>query len=232
MSSLREINTENQRLYYPGNKINIKDLDLDKILVYERPYQNNFIYRFAYKTTHGVRPLHISFDKVFKYIAKYDTDLYLSLFHPHKKYVKTFNSIKCVSYQKIDTSDAYYCNYAKIKVNSDDGLPLEKILNAIIFIGSIFCRIDVSEDIDANKTGDWLEYVIFYYWYFLEINFKFQRKVRESCHDMTQKSMSFNDFAIVTIRRNYYKINIWSMSKSNTVYRMKKADLSEKSRQS
>ena len=38
MSTLREINTKNQRHYYPGNKINIKNLDFDKILLYERPY--------------------------------------------------------------------------------------------------------------------------------------------------------------------------------------------------
>lgn len=44
MSSLREINVKNRRCCYPDNKINIKKLDLNNILVYEKPGHKNFIY--------------------------------------------------------------------------------------------------------------------------------------------------------------------------------------------
>ena len=37
------------------------------------------------------------------------------------------------------------------------------------------------------------------------INFRFQPKVCNDCQDMTQKSMSFNDVAIVSIRGNDYR---------------------------
>ena len=36
---------------------------------------------------------------------------------------------------------------------------------------------------------------------------KFQQEVRDDCHDMTQKSMSFNDFVIVTVKGNDYRTN-------------------------
>ena len=45
---------------------------------------------------------------------------------------------------------------------------------------------------------------------------------------MTQKSMSFNNVVIDTFGRNDRRIHFWSMTKSDTVNRMKNADLSEK----
>ena len=48
---------------------------------------------------------------------------------------------------------------------------------------------------------------------------------------MTQKSNSSNDAAIVTFRRNDYRIDFRCMNKSKSVNRMKNTDLSEKSRQ-
>ena len=37
-------------------------------------------------------------------------------------------------------------------------------------------RIDVSEQTDVNKTNSLREFIICHYWYFLEINVKFQPK--------------------------------------------------------
>ena len=45
---------------------------------------------------------------------------------------------------------------------------------------------------------------------------------------MTQKSMSFNNAVIDTFGRNDRRIHFWAMTKSDTVNRMKNADLSEK----
>ena len=52
----------------------------------------------------------------------------------------------------------------------------------------------------------------------------------DRCHDMTQKCMSFNDFAIAAFRRNDYINNFWFMIKSEAVDIMKYADLSKKRR--
>ena len=53
------------------------------------------------------------------------------------------------------------------------------------------------------------------------MNFKLQSK--DGCHDVTQKSMSFNDFFIV--RRNGYRINFWFVTKNEAVNRMENANL-------
>ena len=62
---------------------------------------------------------------------------------------------------------------------------------------------------------------------FFDMNFKLQSK--DGCHDMTQKSMSFNDF--LSIRRNGYIINFWFVTKNEAVDRTENADVTEKSAQ-
>ena len=50
MNSLRKTNSKNCGHYCADDMINIKHLDLDKILLHEKPYQRNFINSGAYKT--------------------------------------------------------------------------------------------------------------------------------------------------------------------------------------
>ena len=56
-----------------------------------------------------------------------------------------------------------------------------------------FDRSYVSEDTDTNKTDALSECSICYYWYFLKVNFRLEPKVCDGYHDMTQKSMSFDE---------------------------------------
>ena len=48
---------------------------------------------------------------------------------------------------------------------------------------------------------------------FYEINFRFQLKVYIDCLKLTQKVMIFNDFSMVTVKQNYYKIHFWYVNK-------------------
>ena len=43
--------------------------------------------------------------------------------------------------------------------------------------------------------------------------FRFQPKIFNGCHDMTQKYMSFDDAVIVAVRGNHYRIKFWFMTK-------------------
>ena len=88
-------------------------------------------------------------------------------------------------------------------------------------------RINVSGDIDINKAIGWHECIICRYQYFLGISFRFPAKVCDGCYDMTQKSTSFSNFAIVTIRRNTCRFNTWVMSKSKAIHSMKNVHLNE-----
>ena len=86
-----------------------------------------------------------------------------------------------------------------------------------------FDRIDVSEGIDGSR-----ECIICHYGYFLRLNFIFQPEVCDGFHDMTKKSISFNDVLVVATGGNDYRNHFWVMSKSEAVDRMKNVDLSEK----
>ena len=66
-------------------------------------------------------------------------------------------------------------------------------------------RVDASEGIDTSKTTDLCNWYICYYWYFLKTNFKFQPKICNGCHNLTQKVLSFNDVAIVSVKENDYR---------------------------
>ena len=43
---------------------------------------------------------------------------------------------------------------------------------------------------------------IFHHWYFLDKNFNYKKKLCNGCHDLMQKSVNFNDVAIVSIKGN------------------------------
>ena len=67
-------------------------------------------------------------------------------------------------------------------------------------------RIAVSKGIGFKKTIVFVfvfscESIICYYCYFLKINFKFQPIIFNSCYDLMQKSLSFNDAAIVSVKK-------------------------------
>ena len=67
-------------------------------------------------------------------------------------------------------------------------------------------RIDISKGIDISKTKVSKECDICHYWYFLNRNFNFEPHLCNGYHDLIQKAMDFNDAAIVSIKKNDYKI--------------------------
>ena len=58
-------------------------------------------------------------------------------------------------------------------------------------------RIDISEGNDAPKKCD-----ICHYWYFKDIGFKYEPYLYNGCHDLIQEVISFNDVAIVYVKRS------------------------------
>ena len=78
-------------------------------------------------------------------------------------------------------------------------------------------RIDVSEGIDVNKTSASKECGICHFWYFKDIDFKYESYLCNECHDLMQKAISFNDVAIVYVKGSAYRIRFWYMSKDDAV---------------
>ena len=67
-------------------------------------------------------------------------------------------------------------------------------------------RIDISEGIDVSKTILSKKCDICHYWYFKNIGFKYEPYLCNSCNDLMQKAMSFNNVAIVYAKENAYRI--------------------------
>ena len=63
-------------------------------------------------------------------------------------------------------------------------------------------RIDISKGIDVHKTNLSKECHICHYCHFKNIGFKYEPYLFNECHDVMQKAMSFNNIAIVYIKRS------------------------------
>ena len=50
-----------------------------------------------------------------------------------------------------------------------------------------------------------------------------------SCHDLMQKAMGFNDVAIISIKRSDDRIHFWYISKGDTITVMNNSNLNVKS---
>ena len=89
-------------------------------------------------------------------------------------------------------------------------------------------RIDISEGIVIDKTRLWKECDICHYWYFQDIDFKYEKYLCNGCHDFMQKAMSFNNVAIVYVKGNAYRINFWYRCKDDVINIMNGSNLTDK----
>ena len=78
-------------------------------------------------------------------------------------------------------------------------------------------RIDISEGIDVDKTNGSKECDICHYWYFKEIILSHTFSIAVNCNDLMQKAMSFNNVAIVYVKRSAFRINFWYMRKDDAI---------------
>ena len=90
-------------------------------------------------------------------------------------------------------------------------------------------KVDILVAIDINKTNAWKECDICHYWYFKYIGFKHEPYICNGCHDLMQKAVNFSDMAIVSIKRNDYRIQFWYTSKNDAINMMKSFNLNKKS---
>ena len=78
-------------------------------------------------------------------------------------------------------------------------------------------RIDISEGIDVNKTNLSKECDICHYWYFKDIDLKYELYLCNGCHNLMQKAMSFNNVAIVYVKGSAYRIHFWNINKDDAI---------------
>ena len=63
---------------------------------------------------------------------------------------------------------------------------------------------------------------------FLDKNFNYEPYLCNGSHDLMQKAMNFNDFAIVSIKGNDYRIHFRYMSKGDVIVLMTNSNSKDK----
>ena len=87
-----------------------------------------------------------------------------------------------------------------------------------------FHRIDVSEEIDINKTSAPKECDICHYWYFLRYSFILLPNVGNRCHDLSMMSMNLSNIDILSIKGFDYHCIISLITKNEVRNLMQNAD--------
>ena len=137
-SAFKQVCIKNRTCYYFDDIIKLEDFDIINILIDEKSHENILIYDVSYKTLINPKPLRIRFDKTDGFIRTYDGTRYLTLFGP-EKYNTIYDRIKYRISLKSGITYIFSHCFAKIKVDSYDSLPIEKVLtlhNVIILIKS------------------------------------------------------------------------------------------------
>ena len=142
---LKEIDIKIHTCYYFDDIMVARDISLDKninILLDKKICENILIYDVSYKTVMGSKPLHIWFDGIDGFMKIYDGIRYLVLLG-HNWFDEIFDSVKYLitSYKwKSGITNSINHNFSRIRIDSYNYLPIEKILtfyNVIILINSV-----------------------------------------------------------------------------------------------
>ena len=89
-------------------------------------------------------------------------------------------------------------------------------------------RIDLSEGIDVNKTSNSRECSFCHYYYFLDINFNYQKYLCDGFHDMPMKANSMQNLAIVYSDSITYRINFTFMDLHEATYLLSNSNKNSK----
>ena len=143
MENIKEINIKNRTYYFFDDMINSEDFDSNLPEIDKKSHKKIDIYYIGYITmkdsdnvkVNSVNPLYLIIVKVDGYIEEKNGNKYLTLVSANKneevviKYTELWNETKYLI-KTINSGEAgeHEKDYMKIKVNSDDNLPLNKIL--------------------------------------------------------------------------------------------------------
>ena len=155
MGSIKEINIKNRTYYFFDDMINIKYFHSNLLKIDKKLYKNIDIYHIGYITVkdsdyvkiNSVNPLYLIMNEVDGYFKEINGSKYLTLVSTDKnkevltKYTELWDEIKN-SIEKINNkSGEYGKDLMKIKFNSDNSFPLNKILklqNMTVIVRSVF----------------------------------------------------------------------------------------------
>ena len=87
---------------------------------------------------------------------------------------------------------------------------------------------DVSEGIDINKTSESKESMLYHYWYFKDISFKFQPYLCNCCHIVSIMSCELKNISILNGKGVDYRCILWGISGDEAVNKLNNSVLEDK----
>ena len=141
MVTIKQLNIKNRTYYFYDDLINLKDFDpkllkLDKIpSMYISSYYIDYVTKKPEYNINSVNPLYLLISELYGFIEEKEGSKYLNISLTYYnndvliKYAEVRSGIK-EQIKKINNGsvDEYAKDYMKIKFNSDDNLPLNKII--------------------------------------------------------------------------------------------------------
>ena len=160
MGEVKQINIKNRTYYFYSDTIDLKNFDARLLKIDKKSYKNTDIYYIGnitirriddYDSIYSVNPLYLRINHASGYIEEKNGNKYLIFDSVDenkevlKKYADVWDGIK----NKIkaingDKENDYGKDYMKIKFNSDDDLPLNKLLK--FHLMTIIIRCLFSDD--------------------------------------------------------------------------------------
>ena len=159
MGSTREINIKDRPYYFYNDVIELETFDSNKLKLDKKTHKNLNIYNIGYVTikkigcgydVNSANPLYLRISNASGYIKEINKDKYLVFNNAdqNKDLLKIYDDVFSGIMSKIIKIDGdwleYSKRYKKIKLNSDDILPLNKTLK--IHTMTVTIRCVISED--------------------------------------------------------------------------------------
>ena len=89
-------------------------------------------------------------------------------------------------------------------------------------------KISASEGIDNDKTSASKECMLFHYWYFKDVGFKFEPHVCNKCHDVLMTAYELKNIAILNVQGFDLRYSLWGISRDEAVKRLNNSVLENK----
>ena len=137
MGIVKELDIKNKTYYFFNDMIDIKNFQSNLLKIGKKHYKDFDIHYIGYITTkkisdyeniHSINPLYLIIHSATGYFNKKNGEKYLIL-DPIDKYEEVFSVIKSKIETINDSEKLFYGKHsAKVRVNTDDNIPLNKRL--------------------------------------------------------------------------------------------------------
>ena len=81
-------------------------------------------------------------------------------------------------------------------------------------------KFDISEGIDVNKTSASKESELCHYWFFKDIEYKFEEHICNRCHDLLTMAYSLKNIAILSSKGATFRCVLMGVSKNEGLKRL------------